>query len=176
MAEVTGQMVKELRERTGAGIKDCKDILTQTNGDINEAIKLLREKGLKVSEKVADREANEGRIEVYMHSGNRLASIVEVNCETDFVGRNDDFIKLCGALAMQVAAMNPRYIRPEDVPEDAITASGEKPEKFYEQFVLIKQPFVRNPSQTVEDLIKDTVAKVRENIVIRRFVRYEIGG
>lgn len=176
MAEITGQMVKELRDRTGAGIKDCKDILTQTNGNIDEAIKILREKGLKVSEKVADREANEGRIEVYVHSGNRLAALVEVNCETDFVGRNEDFIKLCSALAMQVAAMNPRYIRSDEVPADAIQSSGEKPEKFYEQYVLLNQPFVRDPSKTVEDLVKDTVAKVRENIVVRRFTRYEIGG
>lgn len=175
MAEVTGQMVKELRERTGAGIKDCKDILTQTGGNIDEAIKLLREKGLKVSDKVANREANEGRIEVYVHSGNRLAALVEVNCETDFVGRNEDFIELCKNLALHVAAMNPRYIRADEVPENVVAESGEKPEKYAEQYVLMNQPFVRNPSQTIEDLVKDTVAKVRENIVIRRFIRYEIG-
>jgi elongation factor Ts len=169
-------MVKELRDRTGAGIKDCKDILTQTGGDMNKAIDLLREKGLKVSEKVADREAKEGRIEVYVHPGNRLAALVEVSCETDFVGRNDDFIKLCTSLAMHIAAMNPRYIRSDDVPAEEISASGETAEKFYENYVLMNQPFVREPSRSIEDLIKDTVAKVRENIVIRRFVRYEIGG
>lgn len=176
MAEITGQMVKELRERTGAGIKDCKDILTQTEGDMNKAIAILREKGLKVSEKVADRAANEGRVEVYIHPGNRLSALVEVDCETDFVARNEDFIKLCGALAMQIAAMNPRYIRSDEVPADAIEASGEKAEKFYENYVLLNQPFVRDPSKTIEDLVKDTVAKVRENIIVRRFVRYEIGG
>lgn len=176
MAEVTGAMVKELRERTGAGIKDCKDILTQTGGNMDEAIELLREKGMKVSEKVANREANEGRVEVYVHSGNRLAALVEVNCETDFVGRNDDFIELCKNLALHVAAMNPRYIRADEVPENVIAESGEKPAKYAEQYVLMNQPFVRNPSQTIEDLVKDTVAKVRENIIIRRFVRYEIGG
>lgn len=176
MAEVTGAMVKELRDRTGAGIKDCKDILTQTGGNIDEAIKLLREKGMKVSEKVADREANEGRVEVYVHSGNRLAALVEVNCETDFVGRNEDFVELCKSLALHVAAMNPRYIRADEVPENVISESGETPAKYAEQYVLMNQPFVRNPSQTIDDLVKETVAKVRENIVIRRFVRYEIGG
>ncbi|MBC8163161.1 MAG: translation elongation factor Ts [Roseiflexaceae bacterium] len=170
------EMVKELRERTGAGIKDCKDILTQAEGDMQKAVELLREKGLKVSAKVADREANEGRVEVYIHSGNRLATLVEVNCETDFVGRNEDFIELCKGLALHIAAMNPRYIRAEDVPADVIAESGETATKYAEQYVLLKQPFVRNASLTVEDLIKDTVAKVRENIVIRRFVRYEIGG
>lgn len=176
MAEITAQMVKELRERTGAGIKDCKDILTQTGGDVKQAIELLREKGLKVSEKVADREAREGRIEIYVHPGNRMATMVEVNCETDFVGRNEDFVALCRDLALHIAAMNPRYTRPEDVPAADIEASGEKAEKFYEQHVLLAQPYVKDPSRTIEDKIKDTVAKVRENIIIRRFVRYEIGG
>lgn len=176
MAAITMEMVKELRERTGAGIKDCKDILTQTDGDMKKAIEALREKGLKVSEKVANREANEGRVEVYVHSGNRLATLVEVNCETDFVGRNGDFIELCRSLALHVAAMNPRYIRADEVPAEVIAESGETPAKYAEQYVLMNQPFVRNASQTIEDLVKETVAKVRENIVIRRFVRYEIGG
>ena len=167
MATITMEMVKELRERTGAGIKDCKDILTQSDGDMKKAIEALREKGLKVSEKVASREANEGRVEVYVHSG---------NCETDFVGRNEDFIELCRSLAIHIAAMNPRYIRAEEVPADVIAESGETPAKYAEQYVLMNQPFVRNASQTIEDLVKDTVAKVRENIIIRRFVRYEIGG
>lgn len=176
MAEITSQMVKELRERTGAGIKDCKDILTQADGDMKKAVELLRERGLKVSDKVADREAKEGRVEVYIHSGNRLAALVEVDCETDFVGRNEDFIELCRSLALHIAAMNPRYIRIEEVPAEAIAESGEQAEKYYETHVLLKQPFVRNASVTIEDLIRETVAKVRENIIVRRYVRYEIGG
>jgi elongation factor Ts len=176
VAEITAQMVKELRERTGAGIKECKDVLSQTAGDIGQAIEVLRERGLKVSDKVQGREANEGRVEIYVHPGSRMAAMVEVDCETDFVGRTDDFIALCRDIALQVAAMNPRYVKADEVPAEEITASGEKPEKFYEQYVLMAQPFVKDGSKTIEDKIKETVAKVRENIIIRRFVRYEIGG
>jgi elongation factor Ts len=176
MADVTAQMVKELRERTGAGIKECKDILSQTNGNMDEAIQVLRERGLKVSDKVQGREAREGRVEIYMHPGNRMAAMVELSCETDFVGRTEDFIALAKDLALHIAAMNPRYIQPDQVPAAEIEASGESPEKYYEQVVLLAQPFVKDGSQTIEDKIKATVAKLRENIIVRRFVRYEIGG
>ncbi|MFO7167666.1 MAG: translation elongation factor Ts [Chloroflexota bacterium] len=175
MAEITAQMVKELRDRTGAGIKECKDILTQTGGDMEKAMELLRERGLRVSDKVQGREAREGRIEVYIHPGSRMAAMVELNCETDFVARTDDFIALSKEIALQVAAMNPRYLNVEDVPAEEIEQSGLKPEKFYEENVLLKQPFVRDPSQTIEDRIKGAVAKLRENVVVRRYVRYEIG-
>lgn len=174
MAEITAQMVKELRERTGAGVKECRDTLVQTEGNIDQAIEELRKRGLKVSEKVQGREAGEGRLEVYMHTGNRMAALIELNCETDFVARTDDFIALAREIAMQVAAMNPRYIRVEDVPEGAIP-SDTKPEKYYEEMVLLAQPYVKEPSQTIEDRIKATVAKLRENIVIRRIQRWEIG-
>src|SRR5262245_13054274 len=168
-------MVKELRERTGAGIKECKDILTQTSGNIDDAIKLLRERGMKISDKVQGREAREGRVEIYMHPGNRMAAMVELDCETDFVARTEDFIALAKDLALHIAAMNPRYIRPEDVPAAEVEASGEPAEKYYEQVVLLAQPFVKDGSQTIEDKIKAAVAKLRENVVVRRFVRYEIG-
>lgn len=176
MAEITAQMVKELRERTGAGVKESKDILVQTGGDMKQAIELLREKGMKVSDKVQGREANEGRIEVYIHPGSRMAALVELNCETDFVARTDDFIALAKDVALHVAAVNPRYLRVEDVPADVLAESGEKPEKFYEQYVLLAQPFIKDGSRTIEEKVKDTVAKIRENVIIRRFVRYEIGG
>ena len=176
MADITAQMVKELRERTGAGIKECRDILAQTEGDMAAAIDLLRERGLKVSDKVQGREAREGRIEVYIHPGNRMGAMVELDCETDFVARTDDFIALARDLALHIAAMNPRYIRPDEVPAEEIAASGESAEKYYEQIVLLNQYFVKDGSQTIEDKIKATVAKVRENIVVRRFARYEIGG
>lgn len=175
MAEITAQMVKELRERTGAGIKECRDILVQTEGNINQAIEKLREKGLKVSDKVQGRETTEGRIEVYMHPGNRMAALIELACETDFVARTEDFITLSRELALHIAAVNPRYINVEEVPADAIPADM-KPEKFFEEVVLMKQAYVKDPSQTIEDRIKATVAKIRENVVVRRFVRYEIGG
>ena len=176
MAEITTQMIKELRERTGAGIKECKDILMQTAGDMGKAIDMLREKGLKVSDKVQGREAKEGRIEVYIHPGSRMAAMVEIDCETDFVARTEDFIALAKDIALQVAAMNPRYLNVEDVPAEDIASSGETAEKYYEQTVLTAQYFVKGGSQTIQDKIKETVAKVRENIVVRRFVRYEIGG
>ena len=176
MADITAQMVKELRERTGAGIKECKDILGETNGDMNKAIELLRQKGLKVSDKVQGREAREGRVEIYMHPGNRMAAMVELNCETDFVARTDDFVVLARDLALHIAAMNPRYITSEEVPAAELEASGEPAEKYYEQHVLLAQPFVKDGSQTIEDKIKATVAKIRENVIVRRFVRYEIGG
>ncbi len=111
-----------------------------------------------------------------MHPGNRMAAMVEVDCETDFVARTDDFVALAKDLALHVAAMNPRYIRPEEVPAAEVEASGEPAEKYYEQVVLLAQPFVKDGSQTIEDKIKATVARVRENVVVRRFVRYEIGG
>jgi elongation factor Ts len=168
-------MVKELRERTGAGIKECKDILTQTSGNMDQAIELLRQRGLRVTDKVKDREAKEGRIEVYMHPGNRMAAMVELDCETDFVARTEDFIALAKDLALHVAAANPRYVRAEDVPAEEVEASGMPAEKYYEEVVLLAQPFVKDGSQTIEDKIKATVAKVRENIVVRRFTRYEIG-
>ena len=176
MPDITAQMVKELRERTGAGIKECKDILSETNGDMGKAIELLRQKGLKVSDKVQGREAREGRVEIYVHPGNRMAAMVELSCETDFVARTDDFIALAKDLALHIAAMNPRYITPDQVPAAEIEASGEPAEKYYEQVVLLAQPFVKDGSQTIEDKIKTTVAKVRENIIVRRFTRYEIGG
>ncbi len=176
MADITAQMVKDLRERTGAGIKECKDILVQTDGNMEQAIELLRQKGLKVSDKVQGREAREGRIEVYTHPGNRMVAMVELDCETDFVARTEDFIALAKDLALHIAAMNPRYIRSDEVPAAEVEASGEPAEKYYEQNVLMSQYFVKDGSQTIEDKIKSTVAKLRENIVVRRFVRYEIGG
>lgn len=175
MAEVTAQMVKELRERTGAGIKDCKDILAQTDGNMDKAIDVLRERGLKVSDKVKGRDANEGRIESYVHNGAKMAAMVEINCETDFVARTPDFLELCKNIAMHVAAVNPMYVTTDEVPEAEVAASGLSAAKYYEEVVLLKQPYVRNPSQTIEEMIQAAVAKLRENVVVRRFTRYEIG-
>ncbi len=175
MAAITAQMVKELRERTGAGIKECKDILEQTGGNLDQAIDELRKRGVRVSDKVAGREAKEGRIEVYVHHGARVAAMVELNCETDFVARTDDFIQLARDIAMQVAAMSPRYLRLEDVPPEDVAASGLPPEQFHKETVLLMQGFIKDPSQTIEDKIKAAVARIRENIVVRRFVRYELG-
>ncbi len=195
---VTMDQVKELRERTGAGILDCKNILNQTNGDIDEAIKVLREKGLASAAKKADRTATDGRIEVYIHSGNRMAALVEVSCETDFVAKTDDFKKLAYDLAMHIAAARPTYLNREDVPAAELerereilreqNAGSNKPaniiekivegriEKFYGEVVLLDQEFVKDPSVKIKDMIKEAIAKLGENIVVRRFTRYEIGG
>jgi len=168
-------MIKELRERTGAGIKECKDILVQTDGDLNKAIEILREKGIEAAAKKQHREAREGRIEVYIHPGSRLAAMVELDCETDFVARTDAFMALSRDLAMHIAAVNPRYVTVGDVPASEVEASGIPAEEFYEQFVLLKQPFVKDGGTTIEDMIKERIARIGENIVVRRFARYEVG-
>ncbi len=173
---VSMEQVKELRERTGAGILECKKVLEQADGNVNRALELLREKGLEVAKKKATREAREGRIDVYIHHDNKKAGIVELNCETDFVARNEEFIQLARDIALQVAAMNPQFLRREDVPETALQAPEvTSPEKFYEENVLLDQPFVRQPNVTIGQKIQDTIAKTGENIVVRRFVRYEVG-
>lgn len=173
---VTAAMVKELRDKTGAGFKECRDVLTETGGDITSAITILRERGIEAAVKKMSREAGEGRIEVYMHPGERLAAMVEVNCETDFVARTDGFIALTRELALHIAAINPRYISVDEVPEAEISESGLTADKFHEQFVLLAQPFVKDATMTIQDKIKEAISKVGENIVVRRFVRYEVGG
>ncbi len=172
---VPTELVKELRERTGAGVKECRDILMQADGDINKAIELLREKGIQAAEKKVGREAKEGRVEVYIHPGSRLAAMVELNCETDFVARTEDFIGLSKEIALHIAATNPRYLKVEDVAEADIAESDMTAEKYYEENVLLAQPFVKNPSMTIEDKLKEGIAKLGENIRISRFVRYEVG-
>jgi elongation factor Ts len=173
---ITMDQVKELRDRTGAPIIECKQVLEQANGDVNQALGLLRERGAKIGEKKAAREAKEGRIEVYVHPGNRVVGVVELNCETDFVARNDDFIQLAKDIALQVVGLNPRYIRKEDVPEEALQdpAVG-SPEQFYQENVLLEQPFVRDSSVTIGQKVQDAIGKIRENIVVRRIARYEVG-
>ena len=195
---VSMDQVKELRERTGAGILDCKNVLNQTNGDMDAAIKILREKGLASAAKKADRTASDGRIEVYAHPGNKIVAIVEVNCETDFVAKTDDFKKLAYDLALHIAAARPSYVNREDVPAEELerereilrqqNAESGKPaniiekivegriEKFYSEVALLEQDFVKDPSVKIKDLIKESIAKLGENIVVRRFTRYEIGG
>jgi elongation factor Ts len=173
---VTAATVKELRDRTGAGFKECRDVLEQTGGDIDQAIHILREKGIQAAEKKMSRTAGDGRIEVYMHPGDRQAAMLELNCETDFVARTDDFIALCRELALHIAATNPRYITTEEVPEAEIAESGLSAEKFYEQYVLLAQPYVKDATITIQDKIKENIAKMGENIVVRRFARYEVGG
>jgi len=194
---ITTEMIKELRQRTGAGVLDCKKALEATNGDAEKAIVYLREKGLAKAAKKAGRQTNEGIIEPYVHAGGRVASLVELNCETDFVARTTEFKQLAHDLAMQVVAANPQYLRPDDVPQDILDQeraiymaeyqdSG-KPEhvlekivegrlqKYYAEVCLLKQPFIKENKLTIEQLVQGAIAKLGENITLRRFVRYELG-
>jgi len=195
--EVTTEMIKELREATGCGILDCRAALRDADGNFEKATDFLREKGLAKAAKRASREASEGVIEVYSHGEGRLAVMVEVNCETDFVGRSPDFLNLAHELALQIAAANPLYLTEEDIPQSALDHEGQiaearakdegKPEKivpmivegyikkFKEETVLMNQAYVRDGSKTVKSMIDELVAKMGEKIVVRRFARWELG-
>ncbi|MCS6825839.1 MAG: translation elongation factor Ts [Caldilinea sp.] len=197
MAEITAEMVKQLREATNAGVLDCKKALVETNGDFEAAVEILRKKGLATAAKKAGREANEGLIGSYVHPGSKVASLVEVNCETDFVARTDEFQQLARDLAMHVTASRPQYISREDVPADVIAkerevyreqmANSGKPaevierivdgklEKWYEEVCLLEQPFIKDPQITIKDLLTSRIASLGENIKIRRFCRFEVG-
>jgi elongation factor Ts len=194
---ISASLVKELREKTGAGMMDCKKALTETNGDMEKAIEYLREKGLAAAAKKAGRIAAEGIVESYIHGGGRIGVLVEVNCETDFVAKTDEFRQMVKDIAMQIAASRPEYVRREEVPAEVIEKEKEilraqalnegKPahivdkmvegriEKFFKEVCLLEQPFVKNPDQTVQDLVNEKIAKIGENISVRRFVRYEMG-
>lgn len=196
--EISAQRVMELRQRSGAGMMDCKKALIESGGDFERASQWLREKGLAKALKRAGREAKEGVVEAYVHLAGRIGVLVEVNSETDFVARNDEFRNFAHDVALQIAAMNPGWVAPEDVPaavveqEKAIIrkqALGEgKPEavvdrivngrieKFYEERCLLRQPSVKDSEKTVETILGDLRARIGENIVIRRFVRFELGG
>ena len=197
MAEITAALVKELRERTGAGMMDCKKALSATDGDLEKAIDFLREKGLAAAAKKAGRVAAEGLVEAYIHGGGRIGVLVEVNCETDFVAKTDALKELVKDIAMHIAATNPSYLKREEVPtaelehEQAVLAEQArnegKPEKiiekmvagriekYYKEVCLMEQPFVKDPDKTISDLITESIAKIGENISIRRFTRYQLG-
>jgi len=195
--EISAQQVKELREATGAGILDCRKALAENNGDFDKAVASLREKGLAAAAKKVGREAKEGVVELYSHGGGRVGVMVEVNCETDFVGRTEQFRAFAHDLALQIAAANPRWLDVADVPAEVLESEKtiarnraiqegrpEKArdkivegrlEKFYQDTCLLKQPFVKDEALTVGDLLKHTIATVGENIIIRRFARWELG-
>lgn len=187
--------VKDLREKTGAGLLDCQKALKETNGNVEEAITLLRKKGAASAAKKADRATKEGVVESYIHVGGKVGVLIEVNCETDFVARNDDFKAFVKDLCLQIAAANPTYVTRTDVPEAelnnereiaAAQVQGKPPaavqkivegklEKFYSTVCLVDQPFVKNPDKTIKDLLTEKIATTGENIGIRRFVRYQLG-
>tara|TARA_Y100000817_G_scaffold288079_1_gene257069 strand:+ start:1018 stop:1515 length:498 start_codon:yes stop_codon:yes gene_type:complete len=159
------ELIKQLRERTSAGVMDCRNALVECDGNIDKAENLLLEKGIASASKKTGRDTNQGIIETYIHSGGRVASIVEMNCETDFVARTDEFKSLCHDIAMQIAAMSPKAVSPEITPELKL-----KKDEF-----LINQPFIKDPSKTIQDLINEHVGKLGENIKIRRFERFSLG-
>lgn len=197
MATITTEMIKQLREATAAGILDCRKALEQADGDYNKAVDYLREKGLATAAKRADRAASEGALELYTHGNGRVGVMVEVNSETDFVGRSDNFRKFAHEIALQIAAASPRYIKEEDIPEadleherqiaSAKAREDGKPEaiipkivegyleKFKNESVLLRQPYIRDDAVTVQALLNDAIVSMGENIVIRRFMRWELG-
>ena len=197
MTTITATMVKQLREKSGAGMMDCKQALVECEADIEKAIDFLRKKGLATAQKRAGRAMTEGTVQAYIHMGGKLGVMVEVNCETDFVAKNEDFIAFAKNIAMHIAASNPLGIRPEDIPVEIVNREKEiyqaqalemgKPEsvvpkivegkmnKFFKDNSLLNQPYVRNPELSIEDLLNELIAKIGENITIRRFVRFQTG-
>jgi elongation factor Ts len=172
--KVSLELVKELRKMTFASIANCKEALTEAGGDIKKAADLLRRKGLEIAAKKQDRAAKEGRVEAYVHTGNKLGVLLEVSCETDFVARNSDFARFTKDVAMHIAACGPAYIRKEDVPADIIEQEKDK-EFFFKEHCLLEQLFVKDQSITIKDCLGSIITKIGENIVIRRFIRYKIG-
>jgi elongation factor Ts len=171
-------MVKQLREQTGAGIMDCKRALQETSGDLAKAAEILRQQGLAKAEKKAGRAAAQGLVEPYIHAGGRIGAIVELNCETDFVARTDDFRALAHDLAMQVAATSPRYVSEDDIPQGDSAALEDEfgdRKRALEAVSLLDQPFIKDPKVSVRDLVKQQIGKLGENIVVRRFARFEVG-
>ncbi|MEM5817730.1 MAG: translation elongation factor Ts [Desulfitobacterium hafniense] len=197
MAEITAALVKELRERTGAGMMDCKKALNEVGGNMDKAIDFLREKGLAAAAKKEGRIAAEGIVEAYIHGGGRIGVMLELNCETDFVANTDGFKQFARDIALQIAAAKPRYLAKADVPEEELeheknilraqALNEGKPEKivdkmvegriskFYKEVCLLEQEFVKDPDKTINDLVLEKTAKIGERIVIRRFTRYEMG-
>jgi len=197
MAAISSEVVKSLRDKTGAGMMDCKRALAETNGDIEQAIDYLRKKGAAVAAKRADKETNQGVVEAYIHAGGRIGAMVELNCETDFVAKTPGFKQLAHDIAMQVAAMTPLYVSREQVPQAVLDKEIEiyktqaenegKPaqiaekiaqgrlDKFYQETVLIEQSFIKDSGKTIKDIIDEETAKVGEKIIVRRFIRYNLG-
>lgn len=197
MSTISAAMVKELREKSGAGIMDCKQALTENDGDMDKAVDFLRKKGLATAAKRAGRATSEGTVQSYIHMGGKIGVMVEVNCETDFVAKTDDFIEFARNLAMHIAATNPVGIKAEDVPEDVIERERSiyrdqalemgKPEKmidkivdgklnkFFKESCLMDQPFVRDPDKTITDYLNEVIAKTGEKVTIKRFARFQVG-
>lgn len=195
--EITTEMIKELRAATGAGMLDCRKALQESNGDLQKAVEYLREKGMATAAKRADREASNGMVELYSHGNGRVGVMVEVNCETDFVARSEQFRSLAHEIALQIAASSPKYVKPEDIPASELEQEAEKARarakeegksgavvdkivegylnKFKDEVCLMRQVYVRDDSTTIEKLVMQNVAAIGENVIVRRFQRWELG-
>jgi len=187
--------IKELREKTNAGVLDCKQALKEAKGDFNKALDILRKKGASLARKKSSRTAKQGKVESYIHMEGKIGVLVEINCETDFVAKNSDFKSFCKDISMQIAAANPHYVKKEDVPGDVVKKEKDviksqikgkpakamdqivagKLDKFYQEVCLLEQPFIKDPKIKVGNLLTDLIGKIGENIVVRRFVRYQLG-
>ncbi len=198
MTEISANLVKELRDKTGSGIMDCKQALKENNGDIEKALDFLRKKGLATAQKRSGRDAKEGVVQSYIHMGGKIGVMVEVNCETDFVAKNEDFLEFAKNVAMHIAAAAPMGLGPDEIPESVVARERDiyreraleqgKPanivdkivdgqiEKFYKDSCLLSQPYIKDPKVTISDLLTETIAKIGENIKIRRFARFQLGG
>ncbi|MDD5044143.1 MAG: translation elongation factor Ts [Candidatus Omnitrophica bacterium] len=172
--QVSLDLIKELRKTTSASVADCRKALEDAGSDIKKAMEILRKRGLEIAQKKQDRAVHEGRVESYVHLGNKIGVLLEVNCETDFVARNDDFRQFTKDVAMQIAAVSPRYIKKEDVPQEILESYKDK-EAYYKENCLLLQPFIKDPGMTIQDYLTSIIAKIGENIVIRRFTRYKLG-
>jgi elongation factor Ts len=171
--EITVDSIKELREMTSCGVIECKKALEEAGGDMDKAKKILQKRGLELAAKKGGRAAKEGRIETYIHQGAKIGVIVEINCETDFVAKNDNFCRFTKDIAMHIAATSPRYVRKEDIPEN-ILAEEKDQETFIKEKCLLEQPFVKDPKKTIQDYMNELIASIGENIFISRFVRYKV--
>lgn len=165
--------IKELREMTSCGVIECKKALEEARGDMNKAKEVLVRRGMELAAKKGSRVAKEGRVEAYVHMGNKIGVLLEVSCETDFVAKSDDFCRFTKDIAMHIAAINPKYIKREDVPEEVLRQYPD-PEKFGKEFCLLEQPFVKDPQKTVRDCLNALIASIGENIFINRFIRYKV--
>lgn len=173
---VSIEVIKQLREMTQASVSDCKSALEASGGDILAASEILKKRGLEIAAKKAARAVNQGRIESYIHTGNKIGVIVEINCETDFVARNEEFARFAKDVAMQAAATEPRYVKREEVPPDILSGLSDKDkEEYFKTHCLLSQPFIKDPKVTMEDYVTSVIARCGENIVIRRFCRFRLG-
>jgi len=166
--------IRQLREETSCGVIDCKKALEEAKGDVNKAKEILRKRGLEMALKKESRVAKEGRVEAYIHHGSKIGVLLEVNCETDFVARNEDFCKFTRDVAMHIAALAPKYVKKEQVPAEVLAKESDK-EAYYKQTCLLSQPFVKDQSKSIQDYLNELIAKIGENIIIGRFIRYKVG-